>query len=110
MFKVYGHVTELTNHCHIMADKEDRSAFAGRVFQLSQRFALKLGVTDSQDLVNNQNIRFEMSSNSESKPNVHTRRVSLNWGFENGTNVSEINNLIEFRGDFGFAHSEYGAI
>ena len=110
MFKVYGHTAELTNHCHVMANKEDRSPLISGVFHLSQRFALKLGVTDSQDLVNNQNIRFEMSGDSEGKPNVHTRGVSFNRGFENGTDVSEINNLIEFRGDFGFAHSEYGAI
>src|SRR5262249_30274270 len=44
------------------------------------------------------------------KPNIHTRRISLNRGFQDSSDVCEFDDLIELGGDLRPAHSQYGTV
>ena len=84
----------------IMADEENRAPLARRhVLHLAEAFLLELGVADGQDLVDDQDLGFEMCGNRESKTHVHSRRIVLHRSVKEFFGLGERHDLIKFPRD-----------
>ncbi len=47
--------------------------FTAHILHLAQALLLELGVSHRQDLVHNEDVRFEVGRDGERQPNVHPR-------------------------------------
>src|SRR5262245_25424074 len=96
-----------TRHCtHIVTYKQYGPPLLCDVTHFSQTLFLKRSITDGQHLVYNQDLRFQMGCNGESKAHVHTARISLNWGIDELFHFRKGDDLIELFIDLPFLHSQ----
>src|SRR5207249_6763431 len=110
-FKEQRGITQTTDCLHVVAHEQHRAAFAPRDFpHLSQAFLLKLGVTDSENFVNNQNFRVQMCSNSERQADIHSRRVAFYRSVDVSLDSGKIDNLVELAPYLRFRHSKNCAV
>ena len=72
-----------------MTDKPDSSIFSGRDSHLAEGLLLKVGITDSEDLINHENFRVEMRCQSECQPDIHAAAVPFHRGIEKSLDVGE---------------------
>ena len=94
-----------------MAHEQHRSAFAsGNVLHLANSFLLKLSIADSEDFVNDQNLRVEVGCYSETQTDHHTATIALDWGVQIALTAREINNLIQLAGNLRFGHTQNSTI
>src|SRR4029077_12770490 len=73
-------------------------------------FFLKLGITDCQDFIDDENFRFEMSRDGECQPYVHSAAVSFNRRIEEFFDLRKIDNFVELAPNFRTRHPENRAI
>ena len=96
---------------HIMTHKQHRAALALRdILHLANGFLLELGVTDGKDLVDNQNLRFQVGSDGEAEPHLHAGRVALDGSVDIALAAGKIDNLVELPVDFALGHAHDGAV
>ena len=62
-----------------MADEEYRPSFPGHVLDLVDALFLKLGISDREHFVDDENFRLEVSRHGEGQPDLHAARVALHW-------------------------------
>ena len=72
---------QVYDRLHLMAD-EQNSAAVGAASRIFARTCLELGVTDSQDLVDREDLGVQVSGDGEGEPDVHARREALHRGVE----------------------------
>src|SRR5581483_6608707 len=102
-------VTEPANLVHLMADQNDGAAALGDFFHLAQTFLLEFQVTHCQDLVNQQNLGFEMSGHGETQTGVHSAGVMLRGGIEKFLDAGKGDNLVKFPLNLSAPHAQDGA-
>ena len=93
-----------------MAYEQDRPAFSGDIAHLAQAFALEFRIPYRQDFVDDQNVRLEVSRHGEGQAQVHSARVVLDRGVEEGLDFGELNDLVELAVDLGPLHTEDGPV
>src|SRR6266853_5909287 len=84
---------EAANLIELMRDEDDCASCAGDIAHLAEAFFLEIYVTDGQDFIDEENLRLEVSSDSESQADVHASGVVLNGG---------VNKLFEFGKRYDF--------
>ena len=94
-----------------MAHEQNSSAVLSRdLVHFSERLFLKFGVADGQHFVDKQDLRLKMCCDSERKPDVHSRRIMLDWCIEELFDFGERNDLVELPPNFPLSHAEDGAV
>jgi hypothetical protein len=73
---------------------------------LSEGLLLELGVTDGQDLVDQQDLRLEVRRHREAQPHPHAAGVALDLRVDELAHAGEIDDLVELRVGFLLAHAE----
>ena len=94
-----------------MTDEQDCSASSGRYFlHFSDGFLLEFGIANGEDFINDEDLGFEESCDSEAKADGHTRGETLDRGVEVSFYAREIDYLIEFAVNLVLAHAHNGAV
>ncbi len=93
-----------------MGDVDERGAQAHDLFDSPETLLLEIGVTHRQDLVNQQDVRFQESGDGETEPHLHAEGEILDLAVDRILEPGEFNDLIEsFAGKLP-AHSQDGPV
>ena len=90
----------------VVTDKKNGAALSCNIRHLAKAFLLKLGVADGQDLVNYEDLRFEMCRDGEGETDVHAARVMLHRRVDEPLHLGEGHDLVEPGSDFRALHAE----
>ena len=94
-----------------MTNEEDGAALAlGDVFHLADGFLLELGIADSKDFVNDEDLGFQESRDGEAQTDGHTGGITLDRGIDIAFTTGEIDDLIQFGLDLIAGHAEDSAV
>src|SRR5947207_14433356 len=93
-----------------MTDKENRSTLFCDISHFTQALFLELGVAYGQHFINNQDLRFQVRSDSKSKSYIHTARVAFHRRVDVRIDFGKCYDLVELHFDFAAAHPEDGPI
>src|SRR5690606_25138406 len=77
---------------------------------LSQTLRLKFCVANSENFINDHDLRLQVGGYGESQPHFHARTVVLNRSLNKIFDATEGDDLIKFLSDLGPAHAENGTI
>src|SRR6266436_2463145 len=102
-------VRETANLIELMRDEDDRASCAGDIAHLAEAFFLEIYVPDGQDFIDEENLRLEVSSDSEGQADVHAGGVVLYGSVNEFFEFGEGYDFIELALDFALAHAEDGA-
>src|SRR5260370_29938307 len=102
-------VGETTNLIELMRDEDDCASCAGDIAHLAEAFFLEIYVADGQDFIDEENLRLEVSSDSEGQADVHAGGVVLYGSVNKFFELGEGHDFIELALDFALAHAEDGA-
>src|SRR6266576_4755358 len=102
-------VGETANLIELMRDEDDCASCAGDIAHLAEAFFLEIYVADGQDFIDEENLRLEVSSDSEGQADVHAGRVVLYGGVNEFFELGEGYDFVELALDFALAHAEDGA-
>src|SRR5689334_16583410 len=94
----------------IVADEEYGPSFPGGFSHLPKTFSLKGCVSDGQDFIYQQNVRFEMSGHGKGETDIHSARVILNRCVDKLINFCERYNCIELLHNLLSSHSKNCAV
>src|ERR1017187_42116 len=98
---------EILNHRHVVTYKQHRPAFlVGDVVHLAEAFFLKCRIADGEDLVNKENIGFEVRRDGEGQADVHTTGIMLYWRIDELVDLREIDDLVKLAVDFRLGHTQ----
>ena len=78
----------------------------GNVAHFSEAFLLKLGVSDGQDFVHDQNFRLQMRGHRKGEANIHPTTVTFYRSIKEYLYTGKGNDLIELALNFQSAHPE----
>src|SRR4029077_15322865 len=92
-----------------MRHKEDRASVLGHVSHFAETLSLESSVTHGEDLIHQQNLRFEVSGDGESEAHLHAGAVMLERGINELFHFGEGYDLVELSCDLFLAHAEDGA-
>src|SRR5437016_13910749 len=93
-----------------MCDEQDCSSAFDDLAHLVKTFLLKIGITDGQHLIDNQDLRIEMRCHGKCKAYVHAAGVSFYRCFEESFCSRESHDFIKSGIDLPAAHSQDGAV
>ena len=79
---------------HLMADENNRPPALSYLIYFSEALSLKCIVAHGKDLIDEENFRMQVRSNSECQPHVHTARIPLYRCVEKFFNLRKSNDLI----------------
>src|SRR5882757_2036081 len=102
-------VGETANLIELMRDEDDRASGAGDIAHLAEALFLEIYVADGQDFIDEENLRLEVSSDSEGQADVHAGGVVLYGGVNEFVEFGEGHDFIELALDFALAHAEDSA-
>src|SRR6266513_5940626 len=102
-------VRETANLIELMRDEHDGASGAGDIAHLAEAFFLEIHVADGQDFIDKENLRLEVSSDSEGQTDIHAGGVVLYGGVNEFFELGEGHDFIELALDFALAHAEDGA-
>src|SRR5581483_4092264 len=94
----------------VVADEDDCPPLLRDVAHLAEALALKLGVPNGDDLVNEQDLRLEMRRDCERETDLHAARVALHGRVEEAGDARELDDLVKAAHDLGAAHAEDGPV
>ncbi len=89
-----------------MSHKNNCAPGTSDLTHFPETFALEFDVTHGENLIDEKDLRFEVSGNCKGQTHIHTTRVMFDRGIHKLLQFSEGDNLIEFACDFLFAHAE----
>ena len=89
-----------------MTYEKNRTAFVRYIPHLSKALPLERRIPNRQDFIHQKDFRFEVSSNAESQPHIHTTRVMLNGRVNKSFNLRKGHNFVELVVDLSFLHPE----
>ena len=78
-----------------MADEDQRAALLLRLLHPPDALALELGVTDGEDLVDDQHVRLQVRGHREGQAQVHAAGVALDRGVQEALDAGEVDDLVE---------------
>ena len=93
-----------------MTNKQNRPAFACNILHFSKALLLKAQIANSQDLINDEDLRPKMCSNSKGQPHIHATGVALYRCINKALNLREINNFVKDRLHLATAHTQEGSV
>ena len=93
-----------------MRNEEDGRPALLKRFDVSKAFGLKLGITNGQRFVNDQNIRIRLCLHSESKSDTHAARIRFNRLVDEISDARKIKNTVETLLDLLIGKSEQCAV
>ncbi len=91
----------LTNRFQIVTDQDKGLAGITELLHALQRAFLELRITDSEDLVDQQDVRIDGYGDRKAQPDVEARRVVTDRSVEKRPNPGEVNDLVEALVDLG---------
>ena len=104
-------MAQLLDAHHVVAYEQDGASLAAAdVLHLADGFFLEFGIADGQDFVDDQYFRVEEGSYGKTKSDGHARAVSFDGGVDISFTAAEVDNLVQFAGNFGFGHAKDGAV
>src|SRR6266566_2165393 len=93
-----------------MTDKENRSTLFCDISHFTQALFLELGVAYGQHFINNQDLRFQVRSDSKSKSYIHTARVAFHRRVDVRIDFGKCYDLVELGSYLGLRHSQDCAV
>src|SRR5487761_2020143 len=93
-----------------MADEEDGPGRFVDLAQLLVTAPLVLGIADGEDLVEDQDLRFEMRGDGEPETDTHARTVAFDGRIEEPFDARERDDLVELAADLPAAHPQDRAV
>jgi len=94
-----------------MTDKQHGSSTpTANILHFADGFLLKLGIADSENLVDDEDFGLHEGGDSEAETYGHTTRVAFHGGVEVALYTGEVDNLVEFAGDFLTGHAHDAAV
>jgi hypothetical protein len=97
---------KLANRLSVVTDEENGSAVSRYIFHLSQTFFLERGVADSENFVDEENLRLEVRRNGKRQACVHAAAVSLRRSVDELLDLRKVHYLVESPRNLAPAHSE----
>src|SRR5438445_10998151 len=94
------------NSRHIVAHEQDGSAFPRRIPHLAEALLLERGVPYREDLVDNEDLRLEVSGNGEGQTHIHAARVPLHRCVHELLYPGEVHDLLQLPVDLGSFHAQ----
>src|SRR5438876_11534589 len=98
------------NGGHVVRNKKDRPAAATEPIHGVEAFALKARVADSQNLINDEDIRIEMGGHGKAQAQAHAGRVALDRCIQELCHAGKFNHRVQLGGDLAVFHAQYGAV
>ena len=93
-----------------MRNKKDRPAAATEPIHGVEAFALKARVADSQNLINDEDIRIEMGGYGKAQAQAHAGRVALDRCIQELCHAGKFHHGVQLGGDLAVFHAQYGAV
>ena len=91
---------------HVVAHEEDGAALARDLAHLADALALEARVPDGQHLVDEEDLRLQVSRDGEREPHGHSRRVPLHGRVEESRDLGKRDDFVEPAVDLSAAHAE----
>ena len=91
-------------------EKHRPSLSPAYILHLADRLLLELRISHGQDLVHDQDFRFQVRCNGETKTDRHTGRIPLDGRIDISFATGEIDDLVQFQIDIVLRHPHNGAI
>src|ERR1035441_1591074 len=89
-------LAEVMDHRHVMAHEQYRATFlVGDFAHLAKALFLKCRITDSEDLVHQEDFRFKVRRDGEGQADVHATGVPLHGCIDELFYLREINDLLK---------------
>src|SRR5262245_14207461 len=86
--------TEMLYCCHVMGYEQYRPTLVAKLAHSTQAPLLKSNVSYGKDLVDKKDVGVEVSSDCETEPKPHSRRISLDGSVNKLLDISEINDFV----------------
>jgi hypothetical protein len=101
-------------HCldaeHVVRDEQDRRLALLQVLHEVDALALEGQIADRQHLVQQQDVRLQVSRDREGQPHVHAAGVPLHRCADEVADLGEGDDGVELARDLGFAHAQDRAV
>src|SRR6266404_1457364 len=83
---------------------------SSNVTHFPKTFSLKSHISNRQNLIYDQDLRFQVSSDCKGEPDIHAARVVLYWRVQELVYFGKSDDFIELATYFGTGHSQDSAI
>ena len=93
-----------------MRHEQNGSAGLADFVHFSQTLLLKRRVADRENLIDHENLRFEMRRHGEREADVHAARIAFDGRVDERADTGEIDDVVELALDLVAAHPENGAV
>ena len=103
-------ITQILHRRHLVTHKQHRAPPLSHLAHLAQALLLELSVADREDLVDEEDLGFEVGGDGEGQADAHAAGVALDGGVDKLLDAGEGDDLVELAVDLGFAHAEDGAV
>ncbi len=99
-------VAQLRDCGELVRDEDHRAPGAAELLHAAEATALELGVADGEHLVDEQDLRLEMSGDGESETHVHPARVPLHRRVDELLDPGELDDRVVAPVDLAALHPE----
>src|SRR5262249_22016919 len=103
-------IAQRADRAHVVADEKDGPSSPRGMFDFAETLFLKFRVADREDLIDDQNLRIEVSGASKRQPHVHAARIMFYCGVEVSLSLGERNDLIELASGLASMHPKDRAV
>ena len=93
-----------------MAYKQHRPPLPRDILHFAEAFFLELNIADGEHFVDDENLGFQVSGDSEGESDVHAGAIAFHRGIDIAFAAGEIDDLVELRLNLSLAHAEDGAV
>ena len=101
---------EIADNGGIVAHKEDGAPLPRDGAHPPDAFLLKLHIPDSEDLIHNQNLRFQMGGDREGEAHIHPAGIAFDRGVQEFLDVREGDDLVKLSFDLDAHHAKDRAV
>src|SRR5208337_1558518 len=84
----------LSNQRHAVRDENDGLSGLAEVLDAREALLLESGIANSEDFINDEDLRVHFGSNGECEPRVHARGILLHWCIDEITNFGEVDDTL----------------
>src|ERR1700722_9920694 len=97
--KAESSFAKASQSCHVMTDKQNRTAAFCNIVHFTQAFFLKLSVSHRKNLIHNQNLRLQMRCHGKGKSHIHSRGITLYWCIQKPLYFCKSHNFVKLHFD-----------
>ena len=94
----------------VVRDEDQRRAALHDLADPVEALLLEAGITHREHFVDQQDRRLEEGSDGEAEPNLHPARIELDGSLDCVTDLGEVDDVVELRGDLLLLQSQDGAV